>query len=1626
MITYLKGRGEKMYKWLKLLTILTLILSFSNNSLEAFNIPLIVKERVGVPRINEPVTCGIPFPKGILSSDQAVSLSGGTALAQFKSLANWDDGSVKWLLVDFQADVTQEEQKIYYLTDGAGNTPDSELKVTEFATNTTVITGPMKFIISKEHFNLFDGVWIDKNNNKSFEDSEKIVEPDRLDNNIIISDCLIGGPIDGLYGNYPGTFSSSLIAPKEVEIEEEGPTRVVIKIKGGYKKYDETILPEYIAYTIRIHAYAGKDYLKVFYTLENNGLYKDHAESLKEEWLYFDELSMNLNLKTGANKDISTDNYTETYNNNEIFYLYQGHQIIDEKDESKNFFYTIKKNDIQVGNGSRTTGWVDINDGNFGVTVCIKNFWQNYDKSISFSNNKLSLGLWPKEDYWPHNSTGQQAGNYQFEGGRYKTYEIFYRFYSGSKDLVKTQNLIKAFNTPLFGLAPSNWYVDSEALGMIAPAGLTHDTPEINEALARFEQLQRCKIHLEDSEWQDDIPPLTIYTQRENRSTTYVNYNIDWYGWFSFGDLPWYDGWCSLHYDWPYSMLLHFIRTQDYGFFDLGLEMCRHRYDIDQYQSIGNESNSLWFGYWQRYEKGEHGDLREYPYREYTPKPTHTWNNGLILDYLLTGDKRALEAALKNGQAVINYWRKIYQVEQTNVEHYEIRNQGWSILNLINLYRVTGNNDYLNLAKSIAKNSLLWMEVKRGKRGYWGYSEPDTTTQYMNLYSYVIDPLIELHYLTKDEELKELLLRMANWLKGYGLSGGYSVEIQYMPFQTPMTWIEGSNNTNGEVIYDFFFTNLFAYCYLLTNDDEYLNLARQLFRDGTFYWQEPGGTLLNSTQRSKINYHPRKYPNSETKIHGWTGRTNQVYLWTEYQLQAGTQSTLTKIVVNPDNIHLKANTSCEFTAIGYDQYNNQIPNLVFTWQIIGEIGTLSITTATATIFTADTTPGSGSIIASYGLINASAEIIVTPGTPSTITLFSGDNQSGVINTTLALPLVVIVTDEYNNPISNVNVEFKIKATPVNANGQTLSVTSSITDTQGNALTYLTLGDIPGTYRVTAVNETLSGSPIEFTAVANQTNLMIDPEITQEIKNATFTLAIKIIGIKALIGAQIYLKFDRQYLEVQDSNSGNTGIQISKGPFLPENVSIIKNDVNNLVGTIEYIFVIPPQNEPLSGSGDIAYITFLAKDVGTSTIYFSLETLYQTKMVSTYGDIPFVISNGTITILPLGDIEGYALLDIPHRINNINTHRDIEITVVESNQKVFTDDIGYFIIKNLSPQTYTLTAKIPGASSATWTNVVVTSNMIIRLATRTLLNGDANSDGVVDILDYPIYYLAFGSTWGDNNWDPRADWTGDSIIDILDYPIFYVNFGKVASKSRALSKSTQKLILPIELSILPSVKIVEVGENFILQVKLSGNNFIGGQCYIKFDPQKLELVDCKPNTPGIQISAGNFPPLNDIFIINQDGDNIKGEIRFCFGLDPTIINSISGSGELALIPFVAKKSGDTKITFDVRDTKFVNREGDVFNLIYGESNIMVNGKSFNEMTIAYPNPAKEKVSFIGLTTNSRIKVFNIAGELVWEEKSLSGEDKYWDVKDEKVASGIYIYIITNDRGDIKKGKLGIVK
>lgn len=94
---------------------------------------------------------------------------------------------------------------------------------------------------------------------------------------------------------------------------------------------------------------------------------------------------------------------------------------------------------------------------------------------------------------------------------------------------------------------------------------------------------------------------------------------------------------------------------------------------------------------------------------------------------------------------------------------------------------------------------------------------------------------------------------------------------------------------------------------------------------------------------------------------------------------------------------------------------------------------------------------------------------------------SGDNQTGNINAAMPEPLKVSVKDN----LGQISVGKEVNFAVISGAGATLSEELVLSNSEGIAETTLSIGEIPGVYKVSAV---CSSSAILFSATA------VDPEI----------------------------------------------------------------------------------------------------------------------------------------------------------------------------------------------------------------------------------------------------------------------------------------------------------------------------------------------------------------------------------------------------------------------------------------------------------------------------------------------------------------------------------------------------
>lgn len=89
----------------------------------------------------------------------------------------------------------------------------------------------------------------------------------------------------------------------------------------------------------------------------------------------------------------------------------------------------------------------------------------------------------------------------------------------------------------------------------------------------------------------------------------------------------------------------------------------------------------------------------------------------------------------------------------------------------------------------------------------------------------------------------------------------------------------------------------------------------------------------------------------------------------------------------------------------------------------------------------------------------------------------------------------------------------------------------------------------------------------------------------------------------------------------------------------------------------------------------------------------------------------------------------------------------------------------------------------------------------------------------------------------------------------------------------------------------------------------------------------------------------------------------------------------------------------------------------------------------EQAHCYPNPYKPsrghtKITFARLTNHTKLKIYNIAGEFVYDDEQDTPDGELpWDVVNndgDKLASGVYIYLITDNAGNKAKGRFAVIK
>jgi hypothetical protein len=307
----------------------------------------------------EPVTVSIPFARGKLTRVQDLHVwDGGRHLpVQARALAGWPDGSIKWLLVHLQPDLPGNGDKTLRFdvarSSGAVPAPDQAVTVADQPDGLEVQTGPLAFRIPRQGFLPVTDV--------------------RWQNQRLWTAQSFGG-----FTLRCGDKSlTSAGGPVELEVEEAGPLRAVILVRGKHRRPDGQ---GYVDLRGRVTAYAGKSYIEVEHQFV-------HAEA--DAVLSLESLRLDVAPDVAGEPSVALgEGYYQTR-------IQRSEQPLDMTINTETLLYQSNEHYSDCFYGDF---WIDWRDDQAGLSLSIHQAHQNFPKALRVEPDRLICALWPASE----------------------------------------------------------------------------------------------------------------------------------------------------------------------------------------------------------------------------------------------------------------------------------------------------------------------------------------------------------------------------------------------------------------------------------------------------------------------------------------------------------------------------------------------------------------------------------------------------------------------------------------------------------------------------------------------------------------------------------------------------------------------------------------------------------------------------------------------------------------------------------------------------------------------------------------------------------------------------------------------------------------------------------------------------------------------------------------------------------------------------------------------------------------------------------------------------------------------------------------------------------------------------
>jgi len=761
------------------------ILLAAASVVQAGAVPITVEEPSGVDRQSWPVTSGIPFAQGSLTEADQVVLAtdaGQQLPLQTETLSTWPDGSIRWLLLDFQIDLKAKQRRTLELRFGTGVTstavPDPVSIRQEDDGSVLINTGPLELRPGGNHASLLGRVSLDRNSDGRVSQDELLLRD--KDSGVLLMDAL---------GN-----EFRLGAPESTVIEASGPLRASVRIEGKHVSDDGSLF----RYVVRLHAYRDKSWVRCSYTFIN-----DHQASLmtsiKKLEVYVDQ--------PGGQRSGSSNGWSVLDAKTQPAAAANGENRLFQSDE-RHYDYNGQPA------GERAPGWIASGDDEAGVAIGLRELWQNWPKSLTVNATSQSIGLCPElpAELYANKPLEEENklfyhirdGQHTFKVGLAKTHEMWFRFLSGREDPKSLADFYTAAEDPLLATCAPEYACSTNAAGRLLPA-------------------DPGKFFGYDA-WLDHAIDAHLARRDKVREYGMLNYG-DWFGERRVN-------WGNLEYDLAHGLFLQYLRSGDRRYFSRAEQAARHHIDVDVVHATNPHLKNPWGAPPQVGEIWLHCLNHTGGYYEDAPLPVsktyqmghstnfgHVWLSGDLDYYHLTGDRRAREVALQMADAMVRHMPTKYG------DH--IRAIGWPMIMVLHSYEATGDKKYLDAATQnwqVMKREIDWDRgwVVRLAKGHCLHEDDDERCEgnvpFME--GMTLCALSRYHRLTGDPEVLK------------AITAGIDQMIRECWQEDVMTFRYTACPLSSKAPYPLFMLSVEALAYegTLTGNTEHLRVLREGFR----------------------------------------------------------------------------------------------------------------------------------------------------------------------------------------------------------------------------------------------------------------------------------------------------------------------------------------------------------------------------------------------------------------------------------------------------------------------------------------------------------------------------------------------------------------------------------------------------------------------------------------------------------------------------------------------------------------------------------------------------------------------------------------------------------------------------